>query len=85
MSPSTTPSCSRSSAPTSSSPAARCCARCSSARSTAARSAKGLDLELLLDLFAGPAVYRLLITGGDMTQMFSVDEQMDALMNGLAP
>ena len=46
---------------------------------------EGLDLELLIDLFAGPAVYRLLITGGDMAQMFSVDEQMDALMNGLAP
>jgi len=46
---------------------------------------EGLDLELVLDLFAGPAVYRLLITGGDMAQMFSVDEQMDALMNGLAP
>jgi AcrR family transcriptional regulator len=46
---------------------------------------KGIDLELLIDLFAGPAVYRLLITGGDMAQMFSVDEQMDALMNGLAP
>jgi len=46
---------------------------------------EGLDLELLLDLFAGPAVYRLLITGGDMSQMFSVEDQMDALMNGLAP
>ena len=46
---------------------------------------KGLDVELLLDLFAGPAVYRLLITGGDMSQMFSVEDQMDALMNGLAP
>ena len=46
---------------------------------------EGLDLELVLDLFAGPAVYRLLITGGDMAQMFSVEEQMDALMNGLAP
>ena len=46
---------------------------------------EGLDLELLIDLFAGPAVYRLLITGGDMAQMFSVEEQMDALMNGLAP
>jgi AcrR family transcriptional regulator len=45
----------------------------------------GIDLDLLIDLFAGPAVYRLLITGGDMAQMFSVDEQMDALMNGLAP
>ena len=45
----------------------------------------GLDLELLLDLFAGPAVYRLLITGGDMSQMFSVEDQLDALLNGLAP
>ena len=44
-----------------------------------------IDLELILDLFAGPAVYRLLITGGDIAQMFSVEEQMDALMNGLAP
>jgi AcrR family transcriptional regulator len=45
----------------------------------------GVDLELMIDLFAGPAVYRLLITGGDMEKMFSVDEQLDALMNGLAP
>ena len=44
-----------------------------------------VDLELMIDLFAGPAVYRLLITGGDMSQMFSVDAQMDALLNGLAP
>ena len=44
-----------------------------------------IDLELILDLFAGPAVYRLLITGGDITQMFSVEQQLDALMNGLAP
>ena len=46
---------------------------------------EGIDMELMVDLFAGPAVYRLLITGGDMAQMFSVDEQLDALMNGLAP
>jgi AcrR family transcriptional regulator len=46
---------------------------------------EGVDLELMIDLFAGPAVYRLLITGGDMSQMFSVEAQMDALMNGLAP
>ena len=44
-----------------------------------------IDLELLLDLFAGPAVYRLLLTGGDMTQMFDVDAQLDVLLNGLAP
>ena len=46
---------------------------------------EGIDPELMVDLFAGPAVYRLLITGGDMAQMFSIDAQMDALMNGLAP
>ena len=40
---------------------------------------------MVLDLFAGPVVYRLLITGGDMSQMFSPEAQMDALMNGLAP
>ena len=45
----------------------------------------GVDLELMIDLFAGPAVYRLLITGGDMSKMFSIDAQLDALMNGLAP
>ena len=46
---------------------------------------KGIDLELLIDLFAGPAVYRMLITGGDMSKMFAVEEQMDALLNGLRP
>ena len=44
-----------------------------------------LDLELMIDLFAGPAVYRLLITGGDMSKMFAVEEQIDALFNGLRP
>jgi AcrR family transcriptional regulator len=44
-----------------------------------------IDIELLIDLFAGPAVYRMLITGGDMSQMFSVEEQFDALLNGLRP
>jgi hypothetical protein len=44
-----------------------------------------VDLELMIDLFAGPAVYRLLITGGDMSRMFAVDAQLDALLNGLKP
>jgi len=44
-----------------------------------------LDLDLMIDLFAGPAVYRMLITGGDMSKMFAVEEQMDALLNGLRP
>lgn len=37
------------------------------------------------DLFAGPAAHRLLITAGDVTKMFSVEDQLDALINGLAP
>src|SRR3954447_24434828 len=44
-----------------------------------------LDLDLMIDLFAGPAIYRMLITGGDMTKMFAVEEQLDALLNGLRP
>ena len=44
-----------------------------------------VDLELMIDLFAGPAVYRLLLTGGDVSKMFDVDDQLDALLNGLAP
>jgi AcrR family transcriptional regulator len=44
-----------------------------------------VDVELMIDLFAGPAVYRLLITGGDLSQMFEVADQFDALLNGLKP
>ena len=44
-----------------------------------------VDLELMIDLFAGPAVYRLLISGGDVSKMFSVADQLDALLNGLRP
>jgi len=44
-----------------------------------------VDLELVMDLFAGPVVYRLLISGGDYEQLFGFDEQLDALLNGLAP
>jgi AcrR family transcriptional regulator len=44
-----------------------------------------VDLELLIDLFAGPAVYRLLISAGDLSQMFDVDAQLDVLINGLRP
>ena len=44
-----------------------------------------VDLDLLVDLFAGPAVYRLLITAGDISRMFDVDEQLDVLLNGLRP
>jgi hypothetical protein len=44
-----------------------------------------VDLQLLVDMFAGPAVYRLLITAGDLSKMFDVDEQLDVLLNGLRP
>jgi AcrR family transcriptional regulator len=44
-----------------------------------------VDVELMIDLFAGPAVYRMLITGGDISKMFAVEEQLDALLNGLRP
>jgi AcrR family transcriptional regulator len=43
-----------------------------------------VDVELIIDLFAGPVVYRLLISGGDYAQLPAVDEQLDALLNGLA-
>jgi AcrR family transcriptional regulator len=44
-----------------------------------------LDLELVIDLLAGPVVYRLLISGGDFSQLFGIDELLDTLLNGLAP
>jgi AcrR family transcriptional regulator len=44
-----------------------------------------LDIELIIDLFAGPVVYRLLITRGDLAQLPAIDKQLDALFNGLAP
>jgi AcrR family transcriptional regulator len=44
-----------------------------------------VDIDLIIDLFAGPVVYRLLITGGDLSQLHAVDEQLDVLLYGLAP
>jgi AcrR family transcriptional regulator len=44
-----------------------------------------VDIDLLVDMFAGPAVYRLLITAGDISKMFDVDDQLDVLLNGLRP
>ena len=44
-----------------------------------------VDTELIIDLFAGPVVYRLLITRGDLAQLPAIDKQLDALLNGLAP
>jgi AcrR family transcriptional regulator len=44
-----------------------------------------VDLELMIDLFAGPPVYRMLITGGDMSKLFGVEDQLEALLNGLRP
>ena len=44
-----------------------------------------VDVELMIDLFAGPVIYRLLITRGDLTQLPALDDQLDALLNGLVP
>jgi AcrR family transcriptional regulator len=44
-----------------------------------------VDVELMIDLFAGPVIYRLLLTRGDLSQLPAGDEQLDALLNGLAP
>jgi AcrR family transcriptional regulator len=43
-----------------------------------------VDVELMIDLFAGPVIYRLLITGGDLMQLPAVEAQLDALLGGLA-
>ena len=45
----------------------------------------GLDLEVVMDHLAGPIVYRLLISGGDYSQLPGLDVQLDLLLNGLAP
>jgi AcrR family transcriptional regulator len=44
-----------------------------------------VDVELMIDLFAGPIIYRLLITRGDLAQLPALDDQLDALLNGLTP
>jgi AcrR family transcriptional regulator len=44
-----------------------------------------VDLELAIDLLAGPVVYRLLITAGDFDQLFAVDDLLDAVLGGLSP
>ena len=44
-----------------------------------------VDIELMIDLFAGPVIYRLLLTRGDLEQLPAIDEQLDAVLNGLAP
>ena len=44
-----------------------------------------IDMDLMIDVFAGPAVYRLLITGGDVEKLFTPDALLDMLLNGLLP
>ncbi len=44
-----------------------------------------VDVELMIDLFAGPIIYRLLITRGDLAQLPALDDQLDVLLNGLTP
>jgi AcrR family transcriptional regulator len=43
-----------------------------------------VDLELVIDLLTGPHIYRALISGGDMAQLFAPAELLDVVMRGLA-
>ena len=44
-----------------------------------------VDLELVTDMLVGPAFYRILITAGDVAQLFAPHELLDAVLNGVAP
>ncbi|HZH23488.1 MAG TPA: TetR/AcrR family transcriptional regulator [Solirubrobacteraceae bacterium] len=45
-----------------------------------------VDLELTIDMLAGPIVYRFLITGGDLAPAAAVAPRLlDALLEGLSP
>ena len=44
-----------------------------------------VDVDLMIDLFAGPVIYRLIISAGDLSQVPAIDAQLDALLNGLRP
>ena len=48
---------------------------------------EGLDVELVIDLLAGPVIYRLLIDGGDTTvvERRGPAGGLDLLLHGLAP
>jgi AcrR family transcriptional regulator len=43
-----------------------------------------LDFELVLDVFVGPIIYRLLISAGDVEQLPTPAELLELLMRGLA-
>jgi AcrR family transcriptional regulator len=43
-----------------------------------------VDLELVVDLLTGPHIYRALISGGDIEQLFAPSELLEAVMRGLA-
>ena len=44
-----------------------------------------VDLELVTDMLVGPALYRILISAGDVSQMFAPRKLLDAVLNGVAP
>ena len=83
--PPTTQSCTRSSTTTSSNRAAPRCATILQRAMARGEIRDDVDIELMIDLFAGPVIYRLLITRGDLAQLPAIDAQLDALLNGLAP
>jgi AcrR family transcriptional regulator len=43
-----------------------------------------VDLELVVDLLTGPHIYRALISGGDVEQLWAPGELLEAVMRGLA-
>jgi AcrR family transcriptional regulator len=43
-----------------------------------------VDLELVVDLLTGPHIYRVLIAGGDVEQLWPPGELLDVIMRGLA-
>ena len=82
----TTPSCGRSSTPRSSSRAATCSRRSCGGRSTRGEIRADTDVELAIDLLAGPIVYRILITGGDVADIADRPARLfDAVLEGLRP
>jgi AcrR family transcriptional regulator len=43
-----------------------------------------VDLELVVDILTGPHIYRMLISGGDVRQLFPPGELLEVVMQGLA-
>ncbi len=44
-----------------------------------------VDLEMVTDILVGPALYRILISAGDVSQLFAPRVLLEAVLTGLAP